>query len=73
MLGRLRTIVLPASALWQLSSAVSLDPTITTPAVLPRQNSDNFIGYLNTDNTCKFPTSRSYTFADYTDREPYYL
>ncbi|KAF2621541.1 hypothetical protein BU25DRAFT_237116 [Macroventuria anomochaeta] len=51
MFGRLRTITLSVSALWQLSSAVPADPTITPAAVLPRQNSDKFIGYLEFNNT----------------------
>jgi hypothetical protein len=52
MSGRLRTITASASALLQLSSATLADPTITAPAVLPRQNSDTFIGYVELNNTC---------------------
>ncbi|UPX11990.1 uncharacterized protein EKO05_0002568 [Ascochyta rabiei] len=51
MFGRLRVILLSASALCQLSGAAPADPTITTAAVLPRQNSDNFIGYLELNST----------------------
>ncbi|KAF3039699.1 hypothetical protein E8E12_003132 [Didymella heteroderae] len=51
MLGRLRTIIASASVLLQLSSANPADPTITAPAVLPRQNSDTFIGYVELNNT----------------------
>ncbi|KAF9690619.1 hypothetical protein EKO04_011383 [Ascochyta lentis] len=51
MYGQLRVILLPASVFWQLSSAIPADPTITTAAVLPRQNSDNFIGYLELNST----------------------
>ncbi|KAJ4350822.1 hypothetical protein N0V95_004374 [Ascochyta clinopodiicola] len=47
----LQVILLTGSALWQFSSAAPADPTITTAAVLPRQNSDNFIGYLDLNNT----------------------
>lgn len=53
MSGRLRTIIISVSALLQLSSASPADPTITAPAVLPRQNSDNFVGYVELNNTCK--------------------
>ncbi|KAF1930524.1 uncharacterized protein M421DRAFT_376078 [Didymella exigua CBS 183.55] len=51
MSGRLHKIIASASALLQLSNAKLADPTITAPAVLPRQNSDAFIGYLELSNT----------------------
>ncbi|KAF3035272.1 hypothetical protein E8E11_004016 [Didymella keratinophila] len=47
----LRTILAIASTFMQLSSATPADPTITAPAVLPRQNSDTFIGYVELNNT----------------------
>lgn len=56
MFRRLQTLAISASALWALSSAVPADPTITAAAVLPRQNSDNFIGFLEQNNTCGFAT-----------------
>ncbi|KAH6639302.1 hypothetical protein C7974DRAFT_388221 [Boeremia exigua] len=44
-------LVVAAASLWQHSSATPADPTITTAAVLPRQNSDAFIGYIRENNT----------------------
>ncbi|KAJ4991221.1 hypothetical protein SVAN01_03349 [Stagonosporopsis vannaccii] len=52
MSKRLRSITFATLALSPLATATPADPTITTPAVLPRQNSDNFIGYLEFNNTC---------------------
>jgi hypothetical protein len=36
-----------------VSGLLHVDPTITAPAVLPRQNHDRFIGYLTVGTTCK--------------------
>jgi hypothetical protein len=33
--------------------AVPADPTITTPALLPRQNDARFIGFLEQSGTCR--------------------
>lgn len=54
MPGRLRAVIVPALALLQHSAAEPTDPTITALAVLPRQNSDSFIGYVELNNTCEF-------------------
>ncbi|KAJ8108212.1 hypothetical protein OPT61_g8333 [Boeremia exigua] len=51
MARQIRSALFATSVLWQLTAAKPADPTITTAAVLPRQNSDNFIGYLEVNNT----------------------
>jgi hypothetical protein len=34
-------------------AAVPTDPTITAPAVLPRQNNDQFIGWVEYSGSCE--------------------
>ncbi|KAF2852545.1 hypothetical protein T440DRAFT_30098 [Plenodomus tracheiphilus IPT5] len=52
MAGSFAVPVVVALAFGGLTSAlVPADPTITSPAVLPRQNNDRFIGWVESDNT----------------------
>lgn len=55
---RIQSTVFLVSALWQMAVAEPADPTITAAAVLPRQNKDNFIGYLERNNTCRSNDNR---------------
>ncbi|KAH9862677.1 hypothetical protein J1614_010770 [Plenodomus biglobosus] len=52
MAASLALPVLVALAFGGLTTAlVPADPTITSPALLPRQNNDRFIGWVESDNT----------------------
>jgi hypothetical protein len=55
MPGRFSFFFMAALPLGHIASAlVPAEPTITAPAVLPkRQNQDNFIGWLEYENTCE--------------------
>ncbi|CAI6334883.1 unnamed protein product [Periconia digitata] len=46
------SIAIVCSMLWPyLSMAVPADPTVTSPAILPRQADSDFVGWLSYDNT----------------------
>lgn len=54
MSGRFPISVISALAVGNLANAfVPADPTITAPALLPRQNNDRFIGYVEFSGSCK--------------------
>ena len=54
MSGRITSSALSAVALYTfVAAAVPADPTITAPAVLPRQNNDQFIGWVESSGTCE--------------------
>jgi hypothetical protein len=56
MSGRYRALRLQAAAFFALAvGAVPADPTITSQALLPRQNDADFIGFLEQSGTCRQP------------------
>ena len=52
MTGQLPITLLSAVAWAILAYAAPADPTITAPALLPRQLDSFFIGYIESDSTC---------------------
>jgi hypothetical protein len=54
MSGRYSASRLQAAAIFALAvGAVPADPTITSPALLPRQNDAQFIGFVEQSGTCR--------------------
>jgi hypothetical protein len=55
MSGRYSLSALSALAFAALAAArVPAEPTITAPAVLPRQNSAGFIGWVEVSGSCQY-------------------
>jgi hypothetical protein len=52
MAGKLPINLLSAIACARLAYAAPAEPTITAPAILPRQLGSNFIGFVESDSTC---------------------
>jgi hypothetical protein len=57
MAGKLPITLLSAVAWVMLACAAPADPTITAPALLPRQLDQFFIGYIESDSTCTLTMS----------------
>lgn len=67
MPGRYRLAAFHALSTFALAMAADpADPTITPPAVLPRQGNDaQFIGYIESSGTCRYSYAVSIQYTEY--------